>query len=362
MMKLTTLTATVALAVGFTFGLAGTAQAVHPLSLENGDAETGDLTGWNADGAMGAVGTNDSGNITVDTAGDSNFFSTGEAGVAEGASAGMDQDVDVWGCGVEYAEGDWTFDALYATGTASGGDTGDIAIEFFDKNGNPIPGVTSFGNLETAVAGDWDSVSQGTTQVPEGAATMNVMVQGTDDDEDAVADVGFDNLAVALTDCLKNFVKISGKAMDSTKIKNGGRNGKYSFEGSIGQFHDGAMEITGEIAVNYKDLGLVCVFTTDDEIEFGVDLPGLPTDGDLDAFLFEADYECNDGDPAVEPDFTGTADISLDPADDTTDNSGKNKDRGHILIENATDPQFDIALVALRNGNIHTDDDTSDGP
>ena len=56
------------------------------------------------------------------------------------------------------------------------------------------------------------------------------------------------------------------------------------------------------------------------------------------------------------------ADISLDPADDTTDNGGKNKDRGHILIEGATDSQFDIAVTALRNGNIHTDDDTSDGP
>jgi len=361
MMKLTTLTATVALAVGFTFGLAGTAQADHPLSLENGDADS-NLDNWNHDGAMGAVGTNASDNIDVDSSGVDFFFSTGELPVAAGASAGMDQDINVWGCGVEYAEGDWTFGAIYATGTASGGDTGNIAIEFFDKNGNPIPGLTSFNDLETAAAAGWDSVSQGTTQVPEGAATMNVMVQGTDDDGSTAADVGFDNLAVTLTDCLKNFVKISGKAMDSAKTNNGGRNGKYSFEGSIGQFHDGAMEMTGEIAVNYKDLGLVCVFTTDEEIDFQINHDGLLADDDMDAFLEGAEYECNDGDPTVEPDFTGTADISLDPADDTTDNSGKNKDRGHILIENADDSQLDIALVALRNGNIHTDDDTSDGP
>ena len=341
-----TFIAAAVLALGVSF--ASTAQAAHSLAIQNGDAETGDTTGWdNVDSAIGAVGASGSGNITVDGAGDSNFFSTSEDSVTDGGSAMMDQTVNVWGCGVEHLQGTYALTGIFATGTASGGDTAQVTVKFFNNIGNLIQTVST-ADLETAVAGDWAAITGlGTTFVPEGAATMNVKITGTDaGTTDSLADVGFDNLDANLTDCLKDFAKISGKI--------GARRGQWSFEGSVGHLHDGGMELVGSISINYKDLHQLCVFTPTDLT--------YPNADDTTA-LVEADYNCNEGD------LTGTAVLRLIAA-----TGGHPKDRGSICVDAEADDQLDIQdgfgtdslcdedddTVDLRNGNVHVDNDTSD--
>ncbi len=351
-----TLASLLAVAAIAAFGLTGTAQAAHPLELLNGNAEDG-LNDWdNIDAAMGAVGTNDTGNIVVDPAGVAAFFSTGEVNVGSGGSAMMDQTVNVWGCGVEFLQGDFAVSGIFATGTGDGEDSGKVITKFFDAKGNLINTIST-ADLRTSVAGDWAAIAGlGTMTVPEGAADMNVKIQGTDGTANGVADVGFDNLDLDLTDCLKNFAKISGKALFSNKSKNGGQNGRWSFEGSVGTLHDDPMDLTGEIEINYKNLGQVCVFTPT-----AISYP-LETTADV-----SATYDCNAGE------LTGTAELRLIGGTES-DNSGKDKDRGDICVDAETHDQLDIQFdggtdsmcdddgetVALRNGNVHVDGDTSD--
>ncbi len=349
-----TLASLLAVAAIAAFGLATPAMAAHPLELLNGDAEIG-LNDWdNIDAAMGAVDPNASGNIDVDGAGDTAFFSTGEANVGSGGSAMMDQSVNVWGCGVEYLQGDFAVSGIFATGTGDGEDSGKVITKFFDANGNLIVSIST-ADLRTSGAGAWAAiVGLGTMTVPEGAADMNVKIQGTDGNASGVADVGFDNLDLDLTDCLKNFAKISGKTgMGSKKSR-----GRWSFEGSVGTLHDAPMNLTGEIEINYKSLDQVCVFTPT-----AIDYP-VETTADV-----SATYDCNAGE------LTGTAELRLIGGTES-DNSGKDKDRGSICVDAETHDQLDIQFdggtdsfcdddgetVALRNGNVHTDDDTTNGP
>lgn len=349
MRTLATLLAAAAIAA---FGLTGTAQATHPLELLNGDAEAG-LSDWdNIDAAMGAVDPNASDNIDVDSDGDAAFFSTGEVSVGSGGSAMMDQTVNVWGCGVEYLQGDFAVSGIFATGTGDGEDSGKVTTKFFDANGNLITTIAT-ASLRTSGAGDWAAITGlGTMTVPEGAADMNVKIQGTDGNANAFADVGFDNLDLDLTDCLKNFAKISGKTGVGSKKSRG----RWSFEGSVGTLHDAPMNLTGDIEINYKTEGQLCVFTPT-AITYPVE-----TTADV-----SATYDCNAGE------LTGTAVLRLIGGTES-DNSNKDKDRGDICVDAETHDQLDIQFdggtdsmcdddsetVALKNGNVHVDADTSD--
>ncbi len=358
MRNLSTVLAAAAIAA---FGLAGTAQAAH-FALLNGDAEAnvGAPDDWNADAAVESVTGNTTGNITApDATGGSNFFSTGEAAIAANGSASMDQDVEgtdgVWGCGVEGLQGSYTVTGLAATGSADNAVR--VEAEFFNPLGIPLGG--DFRIPATTGIGTWAAFPTfGPNLVLENSATMNIELTGTATNDATVADVGFDNVAVTLTDCLDSFAKISGKVMGT-----GGKRGQWSFVGSVGILHDGGdLVFTDPFSITYKNLKLSCDFTP----------TGLSFDGS--SALVEASYVCTDG-------TTGAADdaalIRLVPGTGGPEGTGKNKDRGDVCVD-AADDELDIGksgslpdpdcvsndddALALKNGNVHTDDDTTNGP
>ena len=332
------------------FGLAGTAQAAH-FALLNGDAEAnvGAPNDWNADAAVESVTGSASGDISGPNGGD-NFFSMGEADVGDGGSASMDQDVDgtngVWGCGVEGLQGSYTVAGFAATGPD---DEGQANAVFFNPLGISLGGANT-GPLTTG-DGSWTAFGIGTNDVPENSATMNVRLTGTEEGDDLVADVGFDDVSVTLTGCLATFAKISGKVMGG-----GGQRGQWSFEGSVGTLHDGdALVFSDPFHINYKTEGFSCDFTPTD----------LSFDGS--SALVEASYVCTDG-------TTDTADdaalIRLVPGTGGSNAGGSGKDRGDVCVD-ANDDELDIGVspcdddgdaVALKNGNVHTDENTADGP
>ncbi len=352
MNKFVALIAAAALALGL--GFSDTAMAAHH-ALLNGDAEAnlGAPDDWNADAAVESVTGNTSGNITgPDITGGTNFFSTGEATIAANGSASMDQDVDgtdgVWGCGVEGLQGMYTVTGLAATGSADNAAL--VEAAFFNPLGIPLGSANVI--PATTGTGTWAAFPTfGPNPVPENSATMNVELTGTAINDATVADVGFDNVAVTLTGCLDSFAKISGKVMGA-----GGKRGQWSFVGSVGILHDGGLVFTDPFSITYKTLKLSCDFTPTD----------LSFDGS--SALVEASYVCTDG-------TTGAADdaalIRLVPGTGGS-NAGGGKDRGDVCVD-AIDEKLDIPAVdslcdddsdavALKNGNVHTDDDTSNGP
>ena len=346
MRTLATILAAAAIA---TFGFAGTAQAVH-FALLNGDAEAnlGPPNNWNADAAVESVTASDSGQILVPNGG-SRFFSTGEAPIAMNGSASMDQDVNgtngVWGCGVEGLEGMYTVTGSAATGPD---DQGQADAAFFNPLGISVGGGI-IGPLTTG-DGSWAAFVIGPNTVPENSATMNVELTGTATNDGTVADVGFDDVSVTLTDCLASFAKISGKVMGT-----GGQRGQWSFEGSVGILHDGGgLVFSDPFHINYKSERQSCDFTP----------TALTFDGTT--AVVTADYDCNEGSG-----FQGVdALIRLVPGTGGPEGTGKNKDRGDVCVD-APDNDLDIGSFcdvdggnefALKNGNVHTDENTADGP
>ncbi len=344
-----TLSTLLAAAVIAAFGLAGTAQAAH-FALLNGDAEAnvGAPDDWNADAAVESVTGSDSGEISGPNGG-SNFFSTGEATIATNGSASMDQDVDgtngVWGCGVEGLQGSYTVAGFAATGPD---DEGQANAAFFNPLGISLGGANT-GPLTTG-DGSWTAFGIGSNDVPENSATMNVELTGTATNDGTVADVGFDDVSVTLTDCLATFAKISGKVMGG-----GSQRGQWSFEGSVGTLHDGgALVFSDPFHINYKTERQSCDFTP----------TALSFDGTT--AVVTADYDCNEGSG-----FQGVdALIRLVPGTGGSNGGGNVKDRGDVCVD-APDDELDIGSfcdaddgdeLALKNGNVHTDEDTSDGP
>ena len=331
------------------FGLTGPAQAAH-YTLLNGDAEAnlGPPDDWNADTAVESVTGSASGDISGPHDGN-NFFSMGEANVGDGGSASMDQDVDgtngVWGCGVEGLQGSYTVAGFAATGPD---DEGHANAAFFNPLGISLGGANT-GPLTTG-DGSWTDFVIGTNDVPENSATMNVRLTGTEEGDDLVADVGFDDVSVTLTDCLASFAKISGKVMGT-----GGQRGQWSFSGTVGILHDGGgLVFTDPFHINYKTLRQSCDFTP----------TALSFDGTTAVVI--ADYDCNDG--------SGFQDVGalirLVPGTGGSNGGGNVKDRGDVCVD-APDDELDIGSsctaddgdeLALKNGNVHTDDDTSNGP
>ena len=82
--------------------------------------------------------------------------------------------------------------------------------------------------------------------------------------------------------------------------------------------------------------------------------------------MVTADYDCNEGSG-----FQGVdALIRLVPGTGGSNGGGNVKDRGDVCVD-APDDELDIGSfcdaddgdeLALKNGNVHTDEDTSDGP
>ncbi len=347
-----TLASLLAAAAIAAFGLTGTAQAAH-FALLNGDAEAnlGPPNNWNADTAVESVTSSDSGDISGPNGG-SNFFSTGEATIATNGSASMDQDVDgtngVWGCGVEGLQGMYTVAGSAATGPD---DEGQVDAAFFNPLGISVGGA-NIGPLTTG-DGSWAAFPAfGPNPVPENSATMNIELTGTATNDGTVADVGFDDVSVTLTGCLASFAKISGK----TGIGSKKSRGRWSFEGSVGILHDGGdIVFTDPFHINYKTEGFSCDFTPTD----------LSFDGT--SALVEARYVCTDGGPTDTDDDAAL--IRLVPGTGGS-NSGGGKDRGDVCVS-ANDTELNIGTspcdddgdaLALKNGNVHTDDDTTNGP
>lgn len=322
--------------------LAGPAFASH--ALDNGDAEDGDTTGWTADPTVDAV--NSSGDIGAPNNGDS-FFSTGEGDVGAGNSAGLDQDVFVWGCGVEFLQASYDIDAWIASGDEDFPDSGQVITEFFDFEDSSLGG--DMGSPTGDGSGDWlNDTSLTGEPVPVDAVTMNVALVGTANaDGDDNANVGFDDVVLTLTGCLDAFAKISGRTGQNGR----GNSGRVTFAGSVGTSHDDG-ESTGAILVNYRSVPDVCTFEPDGDITY---------DG-LDEATFDATYECDST-------ATGDAFVRLISGDPTTNNKGGGgKDRGAICID-ADDDDLDIGEDCedndendpeeLTHGNVWVDDDTS---
>lgn len=325
--------------------LAGPAFASH--ALDNGDAEDGDTTGWTADPTVDAV--NSSGDIGAPNNGDF-FFSTGEGDVGAGNSAGLDQDVFVWGCGVEFLQASYDVDAWIASGGGTDADSGQVFTEFFDFDDNSLGG--DFGSPTGDGTGAWSSGGSiaGET-VPVDSVTMNVELVGTANaDGDDNANVGFDDVALTLTGCLDAFAKISGRA-GSFGRGNGNNNiGEWAFAGSVGTSHDDGSSV-GAIVVNYRSVPDICTFEPDGDITY---------DG-LDEAKFDATYTCDST-------ASGDAFVRMISGDPTTNNQGNNMDRGAICIT-ADDSAYDVGTDCdddldndpeeLTHGNVWVDDDTS---
>ena len=354
MKRLVTFTAAAALVA---FGFGGPAMAADQVILD-GDAEGG-LGNWNTSGAE--VQTVTSASEIPNPVSATRFFSLGEADVAnDGDTAFLDQDVSatdanagVWGCGVEGLQGSFTVNGFVASGDD---DAGEVTASFFDQFGNPI----GSSDVPASSAGDdgvFEAFVIGSALVPENSADMNVELAGTDDvvnGTDDRVDVGYDDVSVTLTDCLDTFAKISGKVMGG-----GGQRGQWSFEGSVGNLHDGGVLVFSDpFSINYKSEGFSCDFTP----------TNLSFEGT--SALVEASYVCTGDGPT---DATNDAAlIRLVPGTGGSEGPGKNKDRGDVCVD-ANDEDLDIPFAntgcdvdtdatALKNGNVHTDEDTTDGP
>ena len=352
-----TLTSLLAVAAIAAFGFTGSAMAADQ-TIVDGDAESG-LTNWNTSGAE--VQTVGSAAKIPTSNGGANFFSLGEADVAnDGDTAFLDQDVSatdanagVWGCGVEGLQGSFTVNGSVASGDD---DAGVVTASFFNQLGNPI-GSSSVPAFSAGDDGVFESFVIGSALVPENSADMNVELAGTDDvtnGTDDRVDVGYDDVSVTLTDCLDEFAKISGKVMST-----GGQRGRWSFEGSVGILHvGGGLVFSDPFSINYKSEGFSCDFTPTD----------LSFDGT--SALVEASYVCNGTGPTNAT--ANAALIRLVPGTGGSEGPGKNKDRGDVCVD-AIDAALDIPTVdslcdvdgdatALKNGNVHTDEDTTNGP
>ena len=348
-----TLASLLAVAAIAAFGFSGAAMATDQ-TLVDADAESG-LGNWNISGSE--VDTVGSANEISSPHGGSFFFSLGEADVAnDGDTAFLDQDVSatdanagVWGCGVEGLQGSFTVNGFVASGDD---DAGLVTASFF----NPLGIFIGSSNVPAFSAGDdgvFESFVLGTNLVPENSADMNVELAGTDDvtnGTDDRVDVGYDDVSVTLTDCLDSFAKISGKVMGA-----GGKRGQWSFVGSVGILHDGGLVFTDPFSITYKTLKLSCDFTPTD----------LSFDGS--SALVEASYVCTDGTFDTADD---AALIRLVPGTGGSNGGGNVKDRGDVCVD-AADDELDIGVspcdddgdaLALKNGNVHTDDDTTNGP
>lgn len=351
-----TLASVLAAAVIAAFGFTGAAMATDQ-TLVNGDAETGDTSSWDTSGAeVDAVG---SANEISGPNNGSFFFSLGEADVTtDGDTAFLDQDVSatdanagVWGCGVEGLQGSFTVNGFVASGDD---DAGLVTASFV----NPLGIFIGSSNVPAFSAGDdgvFESFVLGTNLVPENSADMNVELAGTDDvtnGTDDRVDVGYDDVSVTLTDCLDSFAKISGKVMGT-----GGTRGQFSFEGSVGIEHEGTTLVFSDpFSINYKSKGFSCDFTPTD----------LSFDGT--SALVEASYICTA--PGPTDSAVDAALIRLVPGTGGPEGTGKNKDRGDVCVD-ANDIDLDIGTspcdddgnaVSLKNGNVHTDENTADGP
>ena len=343
-----TLASLLAVAAIAAFGFTGSAMAADQ-TIVDGDAESG-LGNWNTSGGEVSTVAMSSTNLITPAANHSSlFFSLGEADIADGGTAFLDQDVSatnplagVWGCGVEGLQGSYTVNGL---GASADSDTGLVTASFF----NPLDIFIASASVPAGDdSGDFSAFVLGTNDVPENSATMNVALTGTEAGSDLKVDVGYDDVSVTLTGCLATFAKISGKI--------GARRGSLSFEGSVGTLHDGGnLVFSDPFTINYKNLKVSCDFT-----------PTLLTfDGS--SALVEASYVCTDGTNEAASD---AALIRLVPGTGGSEGPGKNKDRGDVCVD-AVGTTFDIGTnpcgddsdaVALKNGNVHTDDDTSNGP
>ncbi len=119
---------------------------------------------------------------------------------------------------------------------------------------------------------------------------------------------------------------------------------------------------TNPFNITYKTLKLSCDFTPTD----------LSFDGS--SALVEASYVCTDGTFDTADD---AALIRLVPGTGGSNGGGNVKDRGDVCVY-AADDELDIGksgslpdpdcvsndddALALKNGNVHTDDDTTNGP
>ena len=157
MFRIATLTAAAALVA--MIGLAGTAKAQTEL-LTNGDAETGDLTGWVVDAGDPAA-VSDLSFIDVAPIGTEAFDMGPFSGapVGSGGTAILRQTVEdsaLDGCNVNVNGvdllGAWTLDAFYVTEVAQE-DFGTISIEFF----KPVSITLLFLELDNLVSANDDA-------------------------------------------------------------------------------------------------------------------------------------------------------------------------------------------------------------
>ena len=350
-----TLASLLAVAAIAAFGFTGAAMAADQ-TIVDGDAESG-LTNWNtSDGEVATVARSSTNLIPPAANHSSLFFSLGEADIADGGTAFLDQDVSatnplagVWGCGVEGLQGSYTVNGL---GASADSDTGLVTASFF----NPLDIFIASASVAAGDdSGDFSAFGIGTNDVPENSATMNVALTGTEAGSDLKVDVGYDDVSVTLTGCLDSFAKISGKVMGT-----GGQRGQFSLVGTVGIDHaDGTTVVfTNPFNITYKTLKVSCNIT--------------PTALTFDSgtAVVTADYTCVDKDGA--PDVSGTdMTIRLTAGTGGSNAGGSGRNRGSVCVHAPDDTQLNIGtspcddnthVVALKNGNVNTDDDTSNGP
>ena len=322
MQKLATLAAAAALAIAF--GHAGTAKAQTEL-LTNGDAETGDLTGWVVTAEdpdvvtdLSSIALNPNGTYAFDMA-PTGSIAVGPAG---GTASLAQVDLDVSGCNVEEVGllGQWSLDGLYVT-ELTNGDFGTVSVAFdpgptFTTTDLISPNDTAF--VQVTDSGD----------IPAGAATVDLEISGTLGNlEDSFANVGWDDVSL-LIDCVVADARISG----TMGVRPGRKDPIYAFGGAVGTLEGG--DVVGAITIIYSELGPTrCTFTPT-EIAYTDDT----------SVAIVADYSCEGGNKDGEEGTDATIDMTARDAHASCDVSDKNgrKNRGSIGV-NSDGTELDIS-------------------
>lgn len=328
MSRLSTFTTITMLAGGMM--LAG---AVSANELENPGAETGDLTGWIADpGVSASQGTNN----FIPLSGGWLFLMGTDVPLGEHTES-MSQTVDIAGCSNEFVSGEYAVSGWVATG---GDHSGTFSLDFGE---GPVVVLDLF---QSPTPDDWTEFGPISGLVPNvGAATYQVAGTKLDPNgEQTAIQVAYDDLSFTLN-CVSDFAKVSGRIGQDPQGR--GNSPEWTFGGAVGTLEDGSFADSA-IEVNYRALDSVCTFTAT-AITYTSD----------DSATIDADYECVGGDKDAQ---TGTAVMDLTAKGASGCTAHANRDRGSIAVT-ADDADLDIAgtfgatggEACIDRGNVEID-------
>lgn len=339
MSRITTIGTIVLLASGL--ALTGTVSANL---LENPGAEIGDLSGWTADDGVSAS----QGTVSFNPLNGEWFFLMGEDVPVGDHSESMFQAVDVAGCSNEFISGEFTAAGWVATDADH---WGTFTLEFGDG------ALVTLDLLQSTTPDDWTEFGPISGPVPNvDTGLYEVTGSKADPDESEMAiQVAYDDLSLSLN-CVNDFAKVSGR-----KGQHGNGNApQWTFDGAVGTLDNGEFA-NGAFEINYRALGSVCTFTTNDAILYTTESSAT----------ISADYECTGGDKDEQ---TGEAVLDLTAKDASGCTAHANRDRGSIAVT-ADDADLDIAgefgetgaencidrgNVEIDAGDLDDDDDDDD--